>query len=376
MLFALLRRAIVVAGLSTCFPSSAQATTSLEEANRQVTAFVQQTMREQRIPGLQLAVVSQGKVVLLENFGFANVENRVPVTGKTLFPINSATKSITGVAVMQLVQDGRVDLDAPLSRYLDNLPAAWHEVRIRQLLGHTSGLPDLVDAQGTLGGRTEREAWAAVEARAIEARPGETFAYNQTNYGLLSRVIVKLTGQPYERFVAERQFAVAGMAASTFGDSYDLVAGAATIYSRSPRGTLAPDDADRLSHWIYEIPYSVWAGGGMQTTAEELAHWIIALSEKRLIDAAHMQGMWQPEALNSGAQGEWALGWPVLKADVPRQVAGIGGARAAFVVYPDEDLAVIVLTNLAGSNPQRFIRRIGEFYQSRPGTTEDQAANL
>ncbi|MBB3344587.1 serine hydrolase domain-containing protein [Luteimonas sp. RC10] len=376
MLFALLRGAIVVAGLSTCFPSSAQATTSLEEANRRATAFVQQTMREQRIPGLQLAVVSQGKVVLLENFGFANVENRVPVTGKTLFPINSATKSITGVAVMQLVQDGRVDLDAPLSRYLDNLPAAWHEVRIRQLLGHTSGLPDLVDAQGALGGLTEREAWAAVEARPIDARPGEAFAYNQTNYGLLSRVIVELTGQPYERFVAERQFAVAGMAASTFGDSYDLVAGAATIYSRSPRGTQAPDDADRLSHWIYEIPYSVWAGGGMQTTAEELAHWIIALSEKRLIDAAHMQGMWQPEALNSGAQGEWALGWSVLKADFPRQVAGIGGARAAFVVYPDEDLAVIVLTNLAGSNPQRFIRRIGEFYQSRPGTTEDSAANL
>jgi len=368
-MFALLRSSILVAGLSTCLPSSAQATTSLEEANRQATAFVQQTMREQKIPGLQLAVVSGGKVVMLENFGFANVENRLPVTGETLFPINSATKSLTGVAVMQLVQDGLVDLDAPLSRYLDGLPAAWREVRIRQLLGHTSGLPNLVDAQGSLGGLTEREAWAAVEARPMEALPGETFAYNQTNYGLLSRVIVKLTGQPYERFVAERQFAVARMASSTFGDSYDLVAGAATIYSHSPRGTLAPDDDDRLSHWIYDMPYSLWAGGGMQTTAEELSRWIIALSEKRLIDAEHMQWLWQPESLTSGAQSEWALGWPVLKADFPRQVAGIGGARAAFVVYPDEDLAVIVLTNLAGSNPQRFIRRIGEFYQTRPNTT-------
>jgi CubicO group peptidase (beta-lactamase class C family) len=119
MMFALLRSSILVAGLSTCLPSSAQATTSLEEANRQATAFVQQTMREQKIPGLQLAVVSGGKVVMLENFGFANVENRLPVTGETLFPINSATKSLTGVAVMQLVQDGLVDLDAPLSRYLD-----------------------------------------------------------------------------------------------------------------------------------------------------------------------------------------------------------------------------------------------------------------
>ncbi|MDI4667445.1 serine hydrolase, partial [Xanthobacter autotrophicus] len=112
-------------------------------------------------------------------------------------------------------------------------------------------------------------------------------------------------------------------------------------------------------------PYSLWAGGGIQTTAEELSRWIIALSQDQLIDDAHVQRMWQQEPLNSGAKSDWALGWPVLKADRPRQVAGIGGARAAFVVYPDEDLAVIVLTNLAGANPQRFVRRIGEFYQSR-----------
>lgn len=364
-MLSVLSRTMLVVALLTWWPAVALAGTSFDEANRQASAFVRHTMQEQRIPGLQLAVVSEGKLVMLAHYGFANVENRVPVTDATLFPINSATKSFTGVAVMQLVQDGMIDLDAPLSRYLDDVPATWRAVRIRQLLGHTSGLPDIVDAQGSLGGLTERDAWTAVEARPLEASAGERFAYNQTNYGLLSRIIVRLTGQPYERFVAERQFAVAGMASTTFGDSYDLVAGAATIYSHSPRRTLAPYDGDRLSHWFYDMPYSLWAGGGIQTTAEELSRWVVALSENRLLDAAHLQRMWRPEPLSQGTDGEWAAGWPVLKSDRPRQVAGIGGARAAFVVYPDEDLAVIVLTNLAGANPQRFIRRIGEFYQAR-----------
>lgn len=364
MLSALSRTAIVAVLLWMGLSSIASAATPLEEANEKTRAFIRATMEQQRIPGLQVAVVRQGRIVLLENVGFANVENRLPVTGNTLFPINSATKAFTGVAVMQLVQDGRIDLDAPLSRYLDDVPDAWREVRIRQLLAHTSGLPEIVDAQGSLGGLKERDAWTAVEARQIEARPGEQFAYNQTNYGLLARIISTLTGQPYEQFVAQRQFDPAGMASTTFGDSYDLVAGAATIYSVSPRSTMAPNDADRLSHWIYDMPYSLWAGGGIQTTAGELSHWIIALTENRLLDAPQVQRMWRPERLNNGAEGEWAAGWPVLKSDAPRQIAGIGGARAAFVIYPDEDLAVVVLTNLAGANPQRFIRQIGGFYQS------------
>ncbi|MFV5727581.1 serine hydrolase domain-containing protein, partial [Escherichia coli] len=105
MLPALLRTALLTVALSAWLPAQALAAGSLKAANSKARAFIQQAMQEHRIPGLQLAVVQYGKVVLLENYGFANVENRVPVTGKTLFPINSATKSFTGVAMMQLVQD-------------------------------------------------------------------------------------------------------------------------------------------------------------------------------------------------------------------------------------------------------------------------------
>ncbi|RNF86488.1 serine hydrolase domain-containing protein [Montanilutibacter psychrotolerans] len=354
--------AIIAAALLSLH-SLAGAASTLDEANERTRKFIRETMEDKRIPGLQIAVIKDDRVVLSESHGLANVENRVPATSTTLFPINSATKSFTGVAMMQLAEAGLVDLSAPVSRYLGDLPEAWRSVRVRQLLAHTSGLPDILDQQGLLGGGSELDAWKAVKLRPMDAPIGERFAYNQTNYGLLAQIIVKQTKMPYERYLAKRQFDVAGMPLSTFGDSYDLVANAATMYSYLPRKTDAEGDDERLSHWFYDMPHGLWAGGGIQTTADEVARWIIALSSGQLISAANVQNMWMPEPLNSGAKGRWAAGWPVLGTSPNRQVAGMGGARAAFVIYPDDRLAIVVLTNLVGANPQDFIPKIAEFYK-------------
>jgi CubicO group peptidase (beta-lactamase class C family) len=336
-----------------------------DTANERARQFVRKAMEEQRIPALQIAIVKDGQIALSESYGLANVENRVPATSTTLFPINSATKSFTGVAIMQLAEAGLVDLDAPVSRYLDDLPEAWRTVRVRQLLAHTSGLPDILDQQGLLGGGSEPEAWKQVKLQPMDAPIGERFAYNQTNYALLARIIAEQAKMPYERYLKERQFAVAGMPLSTFGDSYDLVANAATMYSYFPRKTDAEGADARLSHWFYDMPQGLWAGGGIQTTADEVARWMIALSDGQLISTANVATMWMPEKLNSGADGSWAAGWAVLQASPNRKVAGMGGARAAFIVYPDDRLAIIVLTNLVGANPQNFIPKIAEFYKPR-----------
>lgn len=356
----------LVAALALSLPGIGRAAGSLDQANEQARRVVLQAMQERRIPGLQVAVVKDDELVLSETYGLANVENRVPATAKTLFPLNSATKPFTGVAMMQLAEAGRVSLDAPISRYLDDLPPPWQAIRVRQLLAHTSGLPEIVELPGPTAGSTEAAMWKAVKQQPMEAPIGERFAYNQTNYGLLAQIIAKQALMPYERYLAERQFSVANMPLTTFGDSYDPVPNAATIYSYFPRRTLAPNDANRLSRWVYDIPYSLQAGGGIQTTADELAAWLIALSKGRLINAASRQSMWTPEKLNSGANGAWSAGWPVLASTPRRQVAGIGGNRAAFIVYPDDRLAVIVLTNLVGGNPERFIPQIAELYRALP----------
>lgn len=345
------------------FPlQSISAERSWDAANAQTRRFLQQTLQAQRIPGLQVAVVKDGRIVFSESVGLANVEDPVAATPQTLFPLNSATKSFTGVAMMQLAEAGQVDLQAPISRYLDDLPEAWRAVRVRQLLAHTSGLPDILDAQGLLGGGSEQAAWQAVTRVPAEAAAGTRFAYNQTNYVLLARIIARQSAMPYEAYVRQRQFAVAGMPRATFGDSYDLIADAATIYSWLPRRTDAEGSAQRLSHWFYDMSPGLWAGGGILTTADEVARWLVALTDGRLLSAAGARAMWTPEILADGSTGSWSAGWPVLQTTPQRRVAGMGGARSAFIVYPDQGLAVVVLTNLVGANPQNFIPQIAAFY--------------
>jgi len=360
--FLLIFAALILPGLPPLH--AATTATAWEEANARTRRFVQETMQVQRIPGLQIAVVKDGRVVLSEALGLANVENGVATTPTTRFPLNSATKSFTGVAMAQLADAGRVDLEAPLSRYLDDLPDGWRSVRVRQLLAHTSGLPDILDARGLLGGGSEQDAWKAVAALPVEAPAGQRFMYNQTNYVLLARIIAGQSGMPYAQYLQQGQFAAAGMPRTTFGDSYDLVAGAATMYSYAPRGTDPPDAAPRLAHWFYDMPPTLWAGGGILTTADDVAQWMVALSQHRLLPRHSVARMWRAERLNDGTDGSWAAGWPVLGTVPDLQVGGVGGARAAFIVYPERQLAVIVLTNLVGANPQRFIPTIAGFYAS------------
>lgn len=209
--FGKFRVAVIVAAALLWLPSVGASASAVDEANARARQFIRQTMKERRIPGMQVAIVKDDTIVLSESYGLANVGNKTPVTGKTVFPINSATKSFTGVALMQLAEAGLVDLDAPVSAYLEGLPEAWQPVRVRQLLAHTSGLPDIVGQQGLVGGGSERDAWKAVQRLPMDAPVGERFAYNQTNYALLARIIAKQANMPYEKYVAERQFAVASV---------------------------------------------------------------------------------------------------------------------------------------------------------------------
>jgi CubicO group peptidase (beta-lactamase class C family) len=311
MRFSALRTPVLLAALAVplaCFAAPSAPSAAWDPANAQARRFVQDTMQARRIPGLQIAVVKDGQLVLSEAYGLANVENGVAATRDTRFPLNSATKSFTGVAMAQLAQAGRVDLQAPVSRYLDALPPAWGKVQVRQLLAHTSGLPDILDAQGLLGGGTEEQAWTQVTALPVEAAPGERFRYNQTNYVLLARIIARQAGMPYPQYIARHQFDVVGMPSTTFGDSYDLVADAATIYSWFPRKTDAAEAPQRLSHWFYDLSPGLWAGAGMLTTADEVGRWIIALSQGQLLKTTGVRRMWTPERLNNGEPGAWSAG--------------------------------------------------------------------
>jgi CubicO group peptidase (beta-lactamase class C family) len=324
-----------------------------------IEAYLKGRMEKRRIPGLQVAVVRGGKIVMLGAYGTANIQNEVPVTERTVFSINSATKTFTGVAIMQLAEEGKLDVSAPISRYLDGLPDKWQSITVRQLLTHVSGLPDILDFStgGTgrlLGDGSDESAFAAVQKLPMDFPTGERYRYNQTNYVLLGKIIDKLNGKPFAEFIRERQFVAAGMTSAVIGDSRDVVPGRAQSY----RYYKTADGKDVIGNAWDDFPQFLRTAGGINATAEDIARWIIALESGKLLKKENLATLWTPGVFNNGSPTPWALGWPTISRPEHPAVAGIGGRRSAFYVYPDDDLAVVILTNLSGANPEEFIDEV------------------
>ncbi|HEV2765848.1 MAG TPA: serine hydrolase [Pyrinomonadaceae bacterium] len=354
--------------LSVLLAAGLQTIVSARPAADKVEALLRREMRERRIPGLQVAVVRRGKIVLLRSLGTADVQHGVPVGDNSIFAINSCTKAFTGVAVMQLVEDGKLDLSAPVSDYLDGLPASWRPVTVRQLLTHVSGLPNILaildPSTGKLVGRdNEDAAWAKVLAMPPEFPSGERFGYNQTNYVLLGKLIDKYGGEPFARFFGARQFQPAGMTHTIFGDSRDVIPNYAPSYRyvRSLDGHPLAEDKLTLSY--AEFPPFRRTASGLNSTAEDVARWLIALQGGRLLKTkAALRTLWAPGSYNDGRPTQWALGWMTKPRPRHSAVIATGGSRAAFFVYPEDELAVVVLTNLAGAFPEEFIDELAGVY--------------
>jgi len=330
-----------------------------------IDVFIKNVMQKRKIPGLQLAIVKNGKIIKTGNYGFANVQDSIPVSDKTVFTINSITKAFTGVAIMQLVEAGKLNLSAPVSTYLTDLPETWKPVTILQLLSHTSGIPDLVDEEeSVLIAATEEEAWKKVLALPVDFKPGEKFSYNQTNYLLLGRIIDKQSGMPFTAFITKEQLQKTGMPytiRSGFGATKEIVPHAAGGY-RYSKG--------KLINMFFSFPPSLQTAAGMSSTAKEMADWVIALQNFQLLkERSGLAALWAPAKLNNGKiagfnslLNGYAAGWPVVARAEHPAAAAVGGGRSAVFIYPEDDLSIIVLTNLAGGAPDVFIDELAGLF--------------
>jgi len=319
-------------------------------------ALVRKAIADRRIPGLQIAVVRQGKVVLLRNYGLANLQTPVPVTDETVFSINSITKAFTGVAAMQEVEAGRLDLGKPIGAYVEGLPEAWRGVTVRQLLSHTSGLPDYTRKTK---GMDEAAAWTATLAQPVYFAPGERYDYNQTNYALIQRAINGLHGRPLDDAVIGPQIALAGMTRTRFGDSRDVIPGKAAGYSYR---YATPTSPGVLRAGYEEFSPMHYSASGLNSTASDMARWMTAILDGRMLKPDTLKAMWTPAAYSNGKLGQWGMGWIVQDRPRHRAVGMTGGSRAAMFLYPEDGVGIVILTNLAGGTPEDLMDEIAAIY--------------
>lgn len=327
-------------------------------------------MKERKIPGLQIAVVQNGKIVLSQSYGMANLQNNIPVTNTTIFPINSNTKVFTGVAVMQLVEQDKIKLNDPISKYLNDLPNEWQKITVDQLLTHISGLPDILQLLDPMTGnigplKTESAIWEKLKALPLEFKTGEQFSYNQTNYYLLGKLIEKLTKEHFTNDFEKNQFQIAHLKNTVFGDSRDIIPNYAPSYRYNSYLDGKQAEA-KLTNTYTEFPDFVRTGAGLNSTAEDMANWLIALQSGRLLkNKATLDMMWSLAQFNNGTPTNWARGWGITKTRKKHSAVGMsGGNRSVIMVYPDDNLAIIILTNLAGSSPEDFVEEIAGCYNA------------
>jgi D-alanyl-D-alanine carboxypeptidase len=325
-----------------------------------VDALVQQAMDQQKIPGLSLAVIQNGRVDLAKGYGLANVEHQVPATPETVYQLQSITKSFTATGIMLLVEEGKLGLDDKVSQHLPGTPESWQAITVRHLLTHTSGIKDFIN-EPTASLRldvSEEEVLQATAPRPLNFPPGERYAYSNTNYHLLVMIIRRLTGKPYGDFLRERIFEPLGMKDTR-------VISLAEIIPHRAAGYLVERGVLRNGEFVAPSILG-YGGGGLRSTVLDLVKWDAALDTERVLKKSSLDQMWTPAKLNSGAATTYGLGWSVRQVRGHRCVSHTGGHVTGFATvisrFPDDRVSVIVLSNCRGAAVAKLSERIAGLY--------------
>lgn len=339
--------AAIPAGAQTAAPQPAAA-----PSPDAVDAIVRSGMAAAHIPGLSLTVLRGGEIVRQSSYGWANLEHRLPVDARTAFNIGSASKQIVAAGVMLLVQERRIELDASISRYIQDVPAHWRPITVRHLLTHTSGL--VRDAPG-FAPESDQSVMDVVRTAyplPLLSTPGDRFEYCNTGYFILAELIARASGMPWPRFFQERFFAPLGMTATRATSRIDLIPGRAAGYEWKE---------DRFEN---VTPYrALRPSGAFVSTASDMARWERSLVRGTMLSRQSLAQMWTRARLNDGQLAPYGFGWRLEQVNGVSEIGHAGslpGFRAYYARYPDHDLTIIALINAnpGPAEPTGIVRAI------------------
>jgi len=325
----------------------------------EVDKFVRAMLQERRIPGAAIAVVKNGKVIKKQGYGVASVEFNVPVTTETVFEIGSVTKQMTGAGIMLLVEDGLLNPDDKISKYLPGTPEAWKNVTIRNLLTHTSGIKSYT-AIGTgfeLTKHLKRDEFIkALSQYPLDFETGSRYSYSNSGYNLLGFIIEAASEKSYWDFMQTRIFQKLGMTETFDRDPKYVIKNRATGYEL---------ENNRLIGRDYDLT-DVFSAGAIVSTVGDLAKWDAAWRNDTLLKKESKMLAWTPFVLTDGKPVPYGFGWSV--ADFRgHKLIGHSGSTAGFSAqimrFTDDDLSVIVLINQGtGTYAGSIARGIAKLY--------------
>ena len=326
---------------------------TLSPAKRaQIEKAVSAFMTANSVPGVSVALVQDGQPVWSAGFGMSDLEDSAPATSSTLYRLGSISKSITAVAILQLYERGKLDLDAPVQKYCPAFPQKDSPITSRQLLAHLSGIRHYNDdGKGDVPDDSARHFATMEESLHLFAsdpllsKPGTQFHYSTYGYTLLGCVLEGASSQKYTDFVRENVFRPANMEHTQADDFFAIVPHRTRWYHKDKSGGV--HNAGVLDS-SYKIPC-----GGLISSADDMANFEIAILSEKLLKHATRDLMWTVATPTEGKPSHYALGWFVndkFGVHTAGHSGGQQGTDTDFVIAPERKIGVVVLSNMDNVN--------------------------
>jgi CubicO group peptidase (beta-lactamase class C family) len=311
----------------------------------QIDTFIQNKVKEFNIPAVSVAVIDNGKVVLIKSYGKSNLEYNIPNTTETAFQLASSTKLISATALMTLVQSGNLDLNEKVRYYLPDLPQTWDDMKVMDLVAHQSGIADLLGLQYNF--KTLNSAVDTAMARPLDFTPGTKTVYAGGDYAIVMRLIEKVSGLPFQQFLKQILLNKLGMHHTIYNNmeqdfiyrTYDTIPYAATVYKW---------DQEKYQQRIFSMMFPSWTypAGGLFSSIEDLCKWAVALDNNTILKPEFAEKMWTAAKLRDGKTAPFGVGWIVADHNGELATGHSGGPALSDIVrLPKRKITAIVLTN-------------------------------
>lgn len=329
-----------------------------QNGNERLNKFLKDWVSYFGAPSISAGISNNGKTVWINSSGLSNLEQSVASTPQTPYRIASVSKAITGVAIMQLVEKGKLKLDEDIRKYLPQFPKKNWTFTIRQILNHTSGFRNYKNSaefDSKVNFETTDDIVKYLSSDPLEYEPGTKYLYTTLSYNLLSAIIENVTGLYFEEYLKKFIFDPAGMK-NTYLDYYNVIIPyRAAMYTRNKRRVL--ENAPLADHSIK------LAGGGIISSLEDLLKFGNAILNNTLLKSATKDSMLKPLVLPNGDKRNYGLGFSFSDSTSKRFYFGHTGAwnSADLQIYPNEKVVIAHVMNYRDrypENPSNYIASI------------------
>lgn len=338
---------VAVAPVAVSGQAVARVPASVADAQARAVGQARERVREwvakNNLPGASVAVGLNGRVAWAEGFGWADIEQRVPVTSLTRFRIGSVSKPLTSVAVGLLYERGKIDLDAPVQKYVPSFPKKRWPISTRQLMGHIAGIRHYKGDEFLSSKHYDGvlEGLEIFSHDSLLFRPGTKYSYSTYGWNLVSAVVEAAAGEPFLDFMRREVFAPAGLRHTVPEYMTSIIPDRVGFYEHDKEG--------RLVNAPYVDNSYKWAGGGFLSTPSDLVRFGFALLDDELLKPETRKMLWTPLHLESGKSTGYGLGWGVDSVDGHQVISHSGGSvggTTEFMIFPDQHMVVAITTNL------------------------------